>query len=587
MAASLTPDSPVPPAADAANILLVDDQPSRLLTYRAILGDLHENLVDATSGAEALKLLMRHDFALILLDVNMPGMDGFETASLIHEHPRFENTPIIFITAINISELDRMRGYRLGAFDYVMVPIIPEILRSKVVALVELYHKRRDLEVANYQLAAANEALLTEKARELAVLNDSLHRANVELASRNSELQVEIAERLRIEAQLLDEDRRKDEFLAMLAHELRNPLASVTNAVSAFKLSAPAPHPLHDAMSRQLALLVRLIDDLLDVARIRRGKLALKEEQTTLHAMIDSAIETVSPAIRKGEYVLNTHWLAADVLMYVDHVRLSQVFSNLLSNAVKYSDPRSAIEINIVREGDWIEASVLDHGIGLTVEQQDWIFELFAQVDTTLERARGGLGIGLTLARHIVEMHGGQLLVNSEGLGHGSRFTVRLPCQAAARSFAYPEMEQAATGTSCRALIVDDNADSADTLAMVLQLLGHEVQCVYDSRRVLETVDAFAPDILFLDIGMPGLSGYDVARLLRARPNAEQLTLVALTGWGQPEDRRRTAEAGFDHHLVKPADAATIQRICSELSPRARPTTASSTSDTSPREDRV
>ena len=225
------------------------------------------------------------------------------------------------------------------------------------------------------------------------------------------------------------------------------------------------------------------------------------------------------------------------------------------------------IDITVTRDGEWIEVSVVDRGIGLTAEQQDWIFELFAQVDTTLARSRGGLGIGLTLARHIVEMHGGQLLVNSEGLGRGSRFTVRLKSEPVPLPMLSPDAGEMPSA-SCRALIVDDNADSADTLAMLLQLLGHEVQCIYDSRRVLDTVDMFSPDVVFLDIGMPGLSGYDVARLLRARPNGEKLTLVALTGWGQPEDRRRTAEAGFDHHLVKPTDVETIQRVCRGLSPR-------------------
>jgi signal transduction histidine kinase len=573
MAASVISDGTLPSeaATDAVNILLVDDQPARLVTYRAILSDLRENLIDASSGAEALKLLMTHDFAVILLDVNMPGMDGFETASLIHEHPRFENTPIIFVTAINVSDLDRMRGYRLGAFDYVMVPIIPEILRSKVIALVELYRKRRDLELANRHLATANEALVAEKARELAGLNESLRRANIELGKRNAELQVEIAERMRAEAQLIEQDRRKDEFLAMLAHELRNPLASVSNAVAAFKLSTPSPHPLHEAMGRQVGLLVRLIDDLLDVARIRRGKLALKQGHTTLNAMIDSAIETVSPMFKKGEYALKVTRLPSDVLMYADHQRLSQVFSNLLSNAAKYSDPGSAIDVSLTRQGEWIEIAVVDRGIGLTSDQQDWIFELFAQVDTTLARSRGGLGIGLTLARHIVEMHGGQLLVSSEGIGRGSTFIVRLKSEADSLPLKPDDVLQPA-GVACRALIVDDNADSADTMAMLLQLLGHDVQCIYDSHRVLDTVDSFAPDIVFLDIGMPGLSGYDVARLLRTRPDGEKLILVALTGWGQPEDRRRTAEAGFDHHLVKPTDVETIQRVCNTLTARVRAT---------------
>ena len=581
MAASVTPEgststAPGTAVVDPVNILLVDDQPSRLLAYRAILGSLNENLVEATSGTEALKLLMTREFALILLDVNMPGMDGFEAANLIHEHPRFEKTPIIFVTAVNVSDLDRMRGYKLGAVDYVMVPIIPEILRSKVVVLAELYRKRRDLQLANERLATANEALRMEKARELELLNDSLLDANVQLASRNEQLQAEVAERVRAETSLLDQDRRKDEFLATLAHELRNPLASLANAINVFKLAAPRADPLHEAMERQLGLLVRLIDDLLDAARISRGKLELRQMPTTLGAIIDSAVETVAPMMGTSRHALNVQRPLADVAMQADRERLSQVFSNLLSNAVKYSDPGSPIDIAISQQEDSVEISIEDHGIGLSDEQRERIFELFAQVDTALERARGGLGIGLTLARRIVEMHEGQLSVHSDGPGHGSRFVVRLPLKplrAAPASVPAPVPTPAPdvhAPMHCRVLVVDDNEDSADTLAMMLELLGHATQCIYDPHQVIDAVAAFVPDVVFLDIGMPGMSGYDVARSLRAQPASGPLTLVALTGWGQPEDRRRTAETGFDYHLVKPADLAGIQDICSLVAKRMR-----------------
>ncbi|TLY49157.1 MAG: hybrid sensor histidine kinase/response regulator, partial [Gammaproteobacteria bacterium] len=384
-----------------------------------------------------------------------------------------------------------------------------------------------------------------------------------ELARRNAELQIEVTERKRAEERLLEQDRRKDEFLAMLAHELRNPLASIANALAALKLSAIAPHPLHGAMSRQLALLVRLIDDLLDVARIRRGKLALKVGQSTLNATLDAAIETVFPLLKRGEHPLNVRRLPADVLLHVDHERLSQVFSNLLNNATKYSDAYSPIDIEVSINADWIEVAVIDRGIGLTAEQCEQIFGLFAQVDTALERSRGGLGIGLTLARHIVDMHGGELMATSDGLGRGSRFIVRLPFQPVP-SLAAPNTPGYAPSAPCRVLIVDDNVDSADSLAVLLQLLGHETRCIYDARAAAKEAETFSPDVIFLDIGMPGMSGYDVARQLRAQP------LVALTGWGQPEDRKRTSEAGFDHHLVKPTDPQAIERILRELKPRIR-----------------
>lgn len=568
MAASLKVDTPSSPTA-AVNVLMVDDQPARLLVYRAILDPLGENLVEARSGNDALRQLMACDCAVILLDVNMPDMDGFETASLIHQHPRFERTPIIFVTAINVSDLDRIRGYNVGAFDYVTVPIMPEILRSKVAVLCELHRKRRELQLANEQLNAANEELRLEKARELGILINSLSVANDSLAARNTELQAQVTERELAESALRDLARRKDEFLAMLAHELRNPLAALSNAINVFKLVAGGEESLHRSMQRQLRLLVRLIDDLLDAARISRGKLALKKEPTTLKAVLESAVETVTPLLDAGRHVLHVRLPLESIDLHADGERLSQVFSNLLGNAVKYSDAGTPIELAASVDASGLVVSVEDRGIGLTTEQFSRIFEPFTQLDTSLERSRGGLGIGLSLARQIVDMHGGSIEVDSAGLGKGSRFTVRLPLQPVALAVPSPAQELAGetapSGLRCRALIVDDNEDSADTLAMMLQLLGHETRCIYDPHSANDVVETFMPDVVFLDIGMPGLSGHDVARNLRARPNGEALILVAVTGWGQQEERRRTAEVGFDHHLVKPVDMEIIRRICNAV----------------------
>ncbi|MCC8364370.1 response regulator [Lysobacter sp. A6] len=568
MAASLMPIANGP-GSTPVNILLVDDQPGRLLTYRAILEPLGERLVDASSGPEALQKLMQDEFAVILLDVNMPGMDGFETASMIHQHPRFERTPIIFVTAVNVSDLDRMRGYKLGAVDYVMVPVIPEILRSKVVVLAELFRKRRELQHANERLAAANEALRTEKARELEQLNESLRLANVELAQRNVDLQSQIGERLRAEAQLRELDRRKDEFLATLAHELRNPLAPLRNAVSIRKLTG-SDDPFQDMMERQLGLLVRLIDDLLDVARISRGKLVLKPEPTTLQQILHAAIETASPTLEAGAHPLQLALPETPLPMLADGDRLSQVFSNLLSNAAKYSDAGRPIEVVANRDGHSVTVSVHDRGIGLTQRQIEEVFELFAQVDTSVERARGGLGIGLTLVKQLVEMHGGTIRCESPGLGEGSVFIVTLPLRDVT-----PEPVRAPVAPmraqpkgAHRILVLDDNRDAADTLAMMLELLGHEVRRLYDPHEALVEVQSFDPDLVFLDIGMPSLSGYELAQRLRQQPGGSRRVLVAVTGWGQPDDRRRTAEAGFDHHLVKPPDLDVVRLICDETQPR-------------------
>jgi len=464
--------------------------------------------------------------------------------------------------------MDRMRGYKLGAVDYVTVPIIPEILRSKVVVLAELYRKRRDLQLANQRLEQANEALRVEKARELSRLNESLRLANNELGARNNELQAQIAERVSAELRLLEVNRRKDEFLATLAHELRNPLAALGNALNALHL-AEHVDPLHEAMLRQLKLLVRLIDDLLDIARINRGKLTVQRTPTTLRAVLDSAIETATPLLLSDRHQLDVNMPSEEVALYADHDRLSQVFSNLLNNAAKYSSTGSPIALTASSDGNHIEIAVADRGIGLAPGKTEEIFEAFAQVDTSVERSRGGLGIGLTLVKRIVELHGGRIAAHSEGLGQGSRFTVVLPLEPVPAGVTTSAPAHSAASVHCRALIVDDNRDSADTLAMMLQMLGHETECIYDPHQTNEAVAAFDPDIVFLDIGMPGLSGYDVARGLRAAAGP-QLTLVAITGWGHAEDRRRTAEAGFDHHLVKPADMAAISAICNSLTPRVR-----------------
>ncbi len=561
-------DTPFPVSAtQPVDILLVDDQPARLLAYRAILAPLGENLIEASSGAEALKHLMERECALILLDVNMPGMDGFETASMIHQHPRFEKTPIIFVTAINVSDMDRMRGYNLGAVDYVTVPIIPEILRSKIVVLSELFRKRRDLQLANQHLAAANAALKAEKSRELAQLNESLRVANNQLAARNVELQAQIAERVSAEMRLLEVNRRKDEFLATLAHELRNPLAALGNALNALQIGGHTD-PLHEAMQRQLRLLVRLIDDLLDIARINRGKLTIQRAPTTLRAILDSAIETATPLLTADAHRLDVRLPESEIAINADHDRLSQVFSNLLNNAAKYSPAETPIGLSAAVDGDVLEVTVSDQGIGLDAEQIGRIFEAFAQIDTSLERSRGGLGIGLTLVKRIVELHGGSIVAESGGLGHGSRFRVVLPREPVPVVAPTPAAPVAGETPRVRrrALIVDDNHDSADTMAMMLNMLGHVTQCVYDPLKAEGAFATFAPDIVFLDIGMPGRSGYDVARTLRAM-SGPRVTLVAITGWGLADDRRRTAEAGFDHHLVKPADMGAISAICNRVVP--------------------
>ena len=563
---------------EPANVLLVDDNPARLLSYRTILEPLGERLIEVTSGTDALRSVMDTDFAVIVLDVNMPDMDGFETASLIHQHPRFERTPIIFVSAINVSDMDRLRGYKLGAVDYVMVPIIPEILRGKVAVLAELFRKRRELqrlngELAdtNARLARSNEALRIEREREVHKLNQALTDSNLKLAASNQELKQEIDERRRIEERLREADRRKDEFLATLAHELRNPLAPIQSALNVYRLGHDLAGAnggmLYQIFERQTRLLVHMVDDLLDVSRITRGRLQLRIERILLSDILAAAIETAQPLIDEGQQRLELDLPPQPVHLEADPHRLTQVFGNLLNNACKFSDPGGTI---IVRAGvgdGSVAIEIRDTGIGLTGQQMRFIFDLFAQADTSLERPHSGLGIGLTLSQRLVELHGGQIRASSEGLGTGSTFTVTLPIAVAdtvSAGEALPAPAQAAMG-SLRIMVVDDNRDSADMLAMSLQIMGHQVRAVYSPLAVMDACADFEPDLMIIDIGMPELNGLALAERLRTHSwRGRPPRLVALTGWGQADDHKRSLTAGFADHLVKPANLATIERVCRE-----------------------
>jgi len=568
------------------NILLVDDKPERLLSYEAVLAQLGETLVKAHSGEEALRRLMETEFAVILLGESMPGMDGFETAELIHQHPRFENTPIIFVTGVHVGDLDRLQGYRLGAIDYVQVPLVPDILRSKVAVLVELYRRRRTLAGENASLARVNLELQSERAQEFEALSRTLALANAELALANAQLEAEVTERRRAEAQLQQlaeklrqADRRKDEFLATLAHELRNPLAPIRSAVGLLygECSGAAAQLSLDVIERQLRQLVRMVDDLLDVSRITHGRIELRRETTELGPLLSTAIETTLPHIQAMRHTLSVDLPAMALRVDGDPQRLTQVFGNLLNNASKYTLPGGSIALSVCADGDEALIRVSDSGVGIPPDRVDDIFDLFVQVDTSLERAQGGLGIGLTLVRRLVQMHGGSVRACSDGLGRGSRFEIRLPLAAAAASSgadaatadttANPSAADA-PAAGRRILIVDDNRDAANMLAQLLLMSGHEVRAVYDPELALQALVEFAPDLAFLDVGMPKLNGLELAAMIRADPHGAQVVLVALTGWGQEDDRRRSRAAGFDHHLVKPADPAEIERICREAIPR-------------------
>jgi signal transduction histidine kinase len=572
---------------EKVNVLLVDDQPARLLTYETILSELGQNLVRAGSGIEALEKLMKDEFAVVLLDVSMPDMDGFEAATLIHQHPRFEKTPIIFVTGVHVSELDRLKGYKVGAVDYVSIPVVPEILRSKVTVLIELYTKRRELQVlnrtladANERLAEANTTLQAEKTRELETLNRVLQRANEELESANRSLQTEVAERTRVELALKEADRHKDEFLAMLAHELRNPLAPIHNAVQLMHRQSFADPQLtwsRDVIGRQLAHLTRLVDDLLDVSRITRGKINLSKEVIELDTLMTRTLETVQPLLEERGHKLTVEVPKGILAVLGDPTRLVQALGNVLGNAAKYTERGGHITLAAAESGSEVVIGVRDNGIGIPAELMPMIFNLFTQLDRTSGPAQSGLGIGLALVQRLVEMHGGSVSARSDGLGKGSEFLIRLPLfiretVESGQLIQQPSaLEQSMTNaegparTQRRILVADDNNDALESLATLLQLSGHEVYTAANGAMALESAEAHRPEVALLDIGMPKLDGYEVARRIRAQPWGQRITLVALTGWGQDSDRRRSQEAGFDSHLVKPLDLDKLTELLAAL----------------------
>ncbi len=541
------------PPIEAANILLVDDQPARLMVYETILESLGQNLVAARSGAEALEQLMRAEFAVILLDVSMPGMDGFETAAMIHGHPRYERTPIIFVTGVHDSEFDRLKGYRLGAVDYVSIPVVPEILRSKVAVLVELHAQRKELQRLNASLAEAN--------------------ARLELA--NSTLQAQRSRELEeFNRQLLEADRRKDEFLAILAHELRNPLAPIRYAVELMTRAMTDPSALvwsRDVIERQVLYLTELVDDLLDISRITRGTITLSRERLDVNSIVGRALEAIEPAVVEQRHQLAVSRPSEPVYVEGDLTRLVQVLGNLLSNAVKYTSPGGRIELAVERVDDEVVFRVRDAGAGIAAESLPKLFTLFSRLPGGSAGHQGGLGVGLALVRRLVEMHGGTVSARSDGVGKGSEFSVRLPVSAE------PQAPRTA-GTSGspghyasgrRVLLVDDNTDALEGLALLLQSAGHEVIKACDGSVALELAASRHPDVALLDIGMPHIDGFELARRIRAQPWGAQLPLVALSGWGQSEDFRRTRDCGFDCHLVKPVSFEDVAGVIARLSSRA------------------
>lgn len=371
----------------------------------------------------------------------------------------------------------------------------------------------------------------------------------------------------RLAAELSEADRRKNEFLATLAHELRNPLAPIRNGLELIRLAGSdiaAVERARDLIDRQVRQMVRLVDDLLDMSRISTGKVRLWKEAVSIADVVDSAVETSAPLIEQLGHELTVSLPSRPLFVHADPTRLAQVFSNLLNNAAKYSEPGGRIRLDAGLHGSDVVVSVKDAGIGLSADQLPHIFEMFSQVNQSLEKSQGGLGIGLSLVKGLVELHGGSVEARSGGPGHGAEFVVRLPAAGeASRDRAWSENDVGTT--ALRILIVDDSRDNAESLAMMLELTGNKTLTAFDGEQAVAAAAAFEPDLILLDLGLPKLDGFEACRQIRQQQTGKRPMIVAQTGWGQDEDRQRTRAAGFDHHLTKPLDPAVLMRLLQSL----------------------
>ncbi len=646
---------------EKVNILVVDDLPEKLLVIETILEELGENIVTARSGREALRYLLDQEFAVILLDVYMPDIDGLETAALIRSRKQTAHTPVIFITALN-DDVHTARGYSLGAVDYIFSPVVPEILRTKVGVFVDLFKKTRQVErqaeeriaLVRAQAARAVAEKATRRSTFLAEastsLNQSLdydqtvralahvlvpalgdfaavsliedahaHRETVAalvepgdaarvisvngdvdldpdlsaairhvlevgepethaeflgspqgrrlllrspyrafswmvvplegrarplgtltlarsdpkraFSSEDLKLVEDLASRAsvalanaRLYRAIQEDDRRKNEFLAMLAHELRNPLAPIRNAVEILRRIDREDDELDwvsDVIGRQVDHMVRLVDDLLDVSRITRGKIQLRKESVDVATVVSQAVETSRPLMETRGQTLRVDPPAEPIWVNGDRARLAQVLSNVLNNAAKYTGDGGRIQLSTAREGAHAVFRIRDSGIGIPPAMLSRIFDLFTQVDRSLDRSQGGLGIGLTVVKRLMEMHGGRVEARSDGLGRGSEFILRLPVASAnghhqgAGPAATREAAEAGRCTACRILTVDDNLDSGERSSGCCGSSGHEVRTAPDGPAALEMMETDRPDVVLLDIGLPGMDGYEVARRIR------------------------------------------------------------------------
>ena len=550
----LTPNMPLPyedeeeeqplQVSYGRDILVVDDHQTNLIAIEAALLPLGRKLVLAHSGVEALGRLLEQDFALIILDVAMPGMDGFETAKLVRSRERNRSTPIIFVTGMSWENDAVLRGYELGAFDFLLKPIRPEVLRAKATVFVQL--QERTIELAL-------------KAEELRQAQGRAHQREMQAQRRRFE--TEVMERQM--QQLAETDRRKDEFLAILAHELRNPLQPLQTAVEVLEHDPDKPVPvrIRKIVQRQVQHITRLVDDLLDVARFTAGKLELRREPIDLDAIVQEAVESCTTAIESRRHQLRVTAHNAPALINGDPVRLVQCVCNLINNAAKYTEPGGALTLDWGSERGEGFVRVTDNGRGIPPELLPKIFDMFVQERVTPDGA-GGLGLGLGLVKRLVELHGGIVRATSAGQGKGATFEIRLPLvdDATLEKIKPMRPKSGPQTRPLRAVVCDDAPDLRDLVADLLRLRGHEVSVAGDGPAAIELIVTEKPDVALIDIGLPDMDGYEVARAIRRQLTEHKPRLIAMTGYGQASDRAAAFDAGFDAHIVKPASADKILR---------------------------
>jgi signal transduction histidine kinase len=557
-------------------VLIVDDLPEKLLVYRTVLEELDAELLVARSGTEALKSILNDEFAVILLDVNMPDMDGLETASLIRRYRRTERTPIIFITAY-ADEMQTSRGYELGAVDYILTPLNPHVLRSKVRVFIDLYR-------AHAELASSHQALehrVGERTRELKRSNERLQAEIEERRRIESEREALLKREQFLRAEAEELSRLKDEFLATMSHELRTPLNAIFGWVTLLRtgrLDGATEERALETIERNARAQKRLIEDLLDVSRIVTGKVTLELGMIDARRVIEASVETMMPAAQAKGLALVPLLDAGVGPLRGDPARLQQIVCNLLSNAIKFTPLGGRVEIVLARRGPEAEIGVRDTGQGIKPEFLPYVFDRFRQEDGSISRRHGGLGLGLAIVRHLVELHGGTISAASDGEGRGATFTLRLPIRPSAAAGQGDEPRPIAAADAAalggvHVLVVDDDPGAREVIAQILQSLGARVSLAASGSAALTLLFERKPHVLVADLGMPEMDGFALIEQVRALdPNlGGRIPAVAVTAYATMQDRLRALHAGYQNHIAKPVEAEELAAVIVSLTrPRER-----------------